>query len=166
MSIAARQADSIASARSSTDRSLHEGAGCSRGQGAVLTMSFYLHRSALGNKHEPRVAASVPEPLGTEITLKISIWRAERPARILPSHFALWTAGAAEEEAWTRYSKIGANSATKLGMGLRDVTRAIIAQVEQTSGYQDSDSFSKTSFLARTREQSSQRFLSGSMVSL
>ena len=32
--------------------------------------------------------------------------------------------------------------------------------------YQDSDSFSTTSFLASTREQSSQRFLSGSMVSL
>ena len=31
--------------------------------------------------------------------------------------------------------------------------------------YHDSDSFSMTSFLANTREQSSQRFLSGSMVS-
>ena len=32
--------------------------------------------------------------------------------------------------------------------------------------YQDSDSFSTTSFLANTREQSSHRCLSGSMVSL
>ena len=35
-----------------------------------------------------------------------------------------------------------------------------------TLRYQDSDSFSTTSFLASTREQSSHRFLSGSIVSL
>ena len=34
------------------------------------------------------------------------------------------------------------------------------------TAYQDSDNFSTTSFLAKTREHSSQRFLSGSIVSL
>ena len=59
-------------------------------------------------------------------------------------------------------------SATALHGIMQGVARVQVDLVHAPRAvpYQDSDNFSTTSFLAKTREHSSQRFLSGSMVSL
>jgi hypothetical protein len=73
----------------------------------------------------------------------------------------------------SRYVRLEKIAAVEHPVVPRRATRSRLATAKLTWGgqaaaeaYHDSDNFSTTSFRASTREQSSQRFLSGSIVSL
>ena len=67
---------------------------------------------------------------------------------------------------------LGWHQLSARGVGFRrlavlgEYVAVFLNSVLSQAPYHDSDSFSTTSFRANTREQSSQRFLSGSIVSL